>query len=132
VHPRRQDLQKNIRAIGLFSAPTIDHSTTEAEGASSLISGLFKIPSSLNPFLQTSQRKRVDLLIMLRETLKICTKVKITAKGSNELVKEMAREILGPVLHELNETAQLEEILGDLNICAFKEMNVRCIFERTF
>jgi hypothetical protein len=69
---------------------------------------------------------------MLRETLKICTKVKITAKGSNELVKEMAREILGPVLHELNETAQLEEILGDLNICAFKEMNVRCIFERTF
>ncbi len=96
------------------------------------MSRIFKKPNVFNPLAQTNQKKRSDFLLMLREVLKICAKIKVQAASSNEYLKQMIREIINPVLNKLNDTDELSGILADLNICGFKEMNVINIYEKIF
>ena len=85
--------------------------------------------SSINPFVQSKAKKRGDFLMMLCETVVVCTRIVVFDEKSNRNLKSMASEILRPVLSELNETDDLNGIFKDLEIDS-RDLNL--IFEKIF
>lgn len=103
------------------------------DSQSSRLTSRFK---AFNPFVHSKQKKKSDFLLILNETLNVCARIKVANKWSNKKLTSLGKDLLGPVLLELDLTEELLhlDILDDKN-CKYSadaEVLIEQIFKKIF
>lgn len=126
-------VHKNSIPIFASSVDQDELSLASNDSQSSRLTSRFK---AFNPFVHSKQKKKSDFLLILNETLNVCARIKVANKWSNKKLTSLGKDLLGPVLLELDLTEELLhlDILDDKN-CKYSadaEVLIEQIFKKIF